>query len=145
MKIEIRETAFDPWEEVHRHQTGRPGLDGKVGAVTVFVGTMRDFNQGDQVGRMRLEYYPGMTEGHLERIVETASRRWEIQDALVIHRTGDIVPSDSIVLVAVWSAHRAAAYEANRFIMEDLKSNTPFWKKETLEKGERWVESNTPG
>jgi len=145
MKTEIRKTAFDPWEEVRRHQAGRSELAGNFGATAVFVGTMRDLNEGDRVTRMRLEHYPGMTEAHLDKIVETATRRWEIQDVLVVHRTGEVAPNDPIVLVAVWSAHRAAAYEANRFIMEDLKSRAPFWKNETLEAGDRWVESNTPG
>jgi len=94
---------------------------------------------------MHLEHYPGMTEAHLGQIAEAAMQRWEIQDVLLVHRTGEVAPNDPIVLVAVWSAHRAAAYEANRFIMEDLKSRAPFWKKETLEAGDRWVESNTPG
>jgi len=145
MKTEIRNSPFDPWDEVRRHQAGRPDLAGNYGATAVFVGTMRDLNEGDRVTRMRLEHYPGMTDAHLEQITAAAAKRWEIQDVLVVHRTGEVAPNDPIVLVAVWSAHRAAAYEANRFIMEDLKSRAPFWKKETLEGGDRWVESNTPG
>jgi len=145
MKTEIRNSPFDPWDEVHRHQAGRPDLAGNYGATVVFVGTMRGLNEGDRVTRMHLEHYPGMTEAHLGQIAEAAMQRWEIQDVLLVHRTGEVAPNDPIVLVAVWSAHRAAAYEANRFIMEDLKSRAPFWKKETLEAGDRWVESNTPG
>ncbi|MCG6867849.1 MAG: molybdenum cofactor biosynthesis protein MoaE [Gammaproteobacteria bacterium] len=145
MKTEIRKYPFDPWDEVRRHQAGRPDLAGNYGATAVFVGTMRGLNEGDRVTRMRLEHYPGMTDAHLEQITAAAAKRWEIQDVLVVHRTGEVAPGDPIVLVAVWSAHRAAAYEANRFIMEDLKSRAPFWKKETLEGGDRWVESNTPG
>lgn len=106
---------------------------------------MRDVNESSTVNHMLLEHYPGMTEKHLENICAQAASRWNILDALVMHRVGDLYPNDPIVLVAVWAAHRKAAYEANRFIMEDLKSKAPFWKKESLVEGERWVEKNTPG
>jgi molybdopterin synthase catalytic subunit len=145
MKIEIRSHPFDPWDEVRRYQQSRPAMAGKYGAAHVFVGTMRDINQGDRVLAMTLEHYPGMTEKHLEDICTQAQQRWDILDALILHRAGKIYPDDPIVLVAVWSAHRAAAYEANRFILEDLKSSAPFWKKEDLEEGSRWVQENTPG
>ncbi|HHB12388.1 MAG TPA: molybdenum cofactor biosynthesis protein MoaE [Chromatiales bacterium] len=145
MKIEIRDTPFDPWNEVACHQAARAELRGRFGATAVFVGTMRDLNEGERVQGMHLEHYPGMTERHLESIVRAAQQRWPIQEALVIHRVGTLQPGEPIVLVAVWSAHRKAAYEANRFIMEDLKSKAPFWKKETLTAGERWVAANTPG
>lgn len=141
MKVEIRELAFDPWEELLRYQASLPSF----GATCVFVGTMRDMNESTRVNHMVLEHYPGMTEKHLEDICGQAAARWDIVDVLVIHRVGDLYPTDPIVLVAVWSLHRKDAYEANRFIMEDLKSKAPFWKKETLEEGERWVERNTPG
>lgn len=141
MKVDVREQAFDPWAELVEHQSVMPSF----GATCVFVGTMRDMNEAARVDHMVLEYYPGMTEKHLEDICEQAAKRWNIVDALVIHRVGDVYPKDPIVLVAVWSSHRKDAYEANRFIMEDLKSKAPFWKKETLEDGERWVEKNTPG
>ncbi|MGD9601503.1 MAG: molybdenum cofactor biosynthesis protein MoaE [Gammaproteobacteria bacterium] len=118
---------------------------GAVGATATFVGTMRDFNEGDTVRAMTLEHYPGMTERHLEDICADARRRWTLLETLVVHRIGDILPGDPIVLVAVWSAHRAEAFEACRFIMEDLKSRAPFWKKETLAGGTRWVSGNTPG
>ncbi len=118
---------------------------GRFGATAVFVGTMREFNEGDPVRAMTLEHYPGMTERHLESIVHMAFERWDLQDALLLHRVGDLHPGDPIVLVAVWSAHRRDAYEANRWIMEDLKSRAPFWKREELEQGHRWVASNTPG
>jgi len=141
MKVEIREQGFDPWAELAAHQAR---LDG-FGATAVFVGTMRDMNESSKVERMLLEHYPGMTEKHLERICARAAEQWGIVDALVIHRVGEIYPGDPIVLVAVWSAHRREAYEANRFIMEDLKSSAPFWKKEARAEGEHWVEKNTPG
>jgi molybdopterin synthase catalytic subunit len=94
---------------------------------------------------MLLEHYPGMTERHLNRIVDAAGRRWAVLDSLLIHRVGTVYPGDPIVLVAVWSAHRADAFEACRFIMEDLKSQAPFWKKESRASGKRWIEKNTPG
>lgn len=141
MRIEIREQAFDPFEELVAHQQSL----GAYGATCVFVGTMRDINESATVDHMLLEHYPGMTEKHLQDICARAARQWNIVDALVIHRVGDLYPSDPIVLVATWSAHRKDAYEANRFIMEDLKSRAPFWKKESLDEGERWVERNTPG
>ena len=145
MKIEIRTQAFDPWTEVARHQASMAAQHGRFGATAVFVGTMREFNEGDPVRAMTLEHYPGMTERHLESIVHMAFERWDLQDALLLHRVGDLHPGDPIVLVAVWSAHRRDAYEANRWIMEDLKSRAPFWKREELEQGHRWVASNTPG
>ena len=141
MRIEIRERAFDPFEALAAHQESL----GSFGATCVFVGTMRDINESSTVNHMLLEHYPGMTEKHLEDICARAAQRWDIVDALVIHRVGDLYPNDPIVLVATWSAHRKDAYEANRFIMEDLKSRAPFWKKESLDEGDRWVEKNTPG
>ena len=119
---------------------------GKHGAMTLFVGTMRDFNENDNVSSMTLEHYPEMTYKHLEKIAADALNNFDVLDVLVLHRVGEIFPNDPIVCVAVWSEHRAAAYDANRFIMEDLKAKAPFWKKETLEaENERWVEKNTPG
>lgn len=145
MKIEIREKGFDPWQELSHYQESLLELHGKYGATASFVGTMRDYNEGDTVRGMILEHYPGMTETHLQNILEVAQRRWGLLDALIIHRVGELHPNDPIVLIAVWSAHRAAAFEACRFIMEDLKSRAPFWKKEILVDGQRWVEKNTAG
>jgi len=144
VKVEVRATELRPWEEVQRFER-EMAAQGRFGATAVFVGTMREFNEGDSVAGMVLEHYPGMTERHVERICEEAAERWVLVDALVIHRVGELYPSDAIVLVAVWSAHRRDAFEASRFIMEDLKSRAPFWKKEQLESGTRWVEKNTPG
>lgn len=141
MKVEIREQAFDPWAEVNAHQATLASY----GATAVFVGTMRDINESAKVDRMMLEHYPGMTEKHLEDICRRASKQWDVIDVLVLHRVGEVFPGDPIVLVVVWSEHRKAAYEANRFIMEDLKSKAPFWKKESRADGDRWVEKNTPG
>lgn len=147
MRIEVRETAFSPWEALGSYEAEVVAANhpGKYGASAVFVGTMRDFNEGDEVSGMTLEHYPGMTEKELARIVEEARERWQLLDELIIHRVGDILPNDSIVLVAVWSAHRKDAFEACRYIMEALKSKAPFWKKEQLEEGYRWVEKNTDG
>jgi len=110
----------------------------------VFVGSMRDFNEDQSVQAMFLEHYPAMTERYLEKIAQQAMERWDILDILVLHRVGDIFPNESIVLIAVWSSHRDAAFSANRYILEELKHHAPFWKKETLlDNSQRWVTSNT--
>lgn len=144
MTVKIAEQQFDPWRIVSNHQQH---LDaGKYGATAVFVGTMRDFNEDQTVTSMQLEHYQGMTEKHLERIAAEARERWAISEVLIVHRVGTIQPGEAIVLVAAWSAHRTAAFDACRYIMEDLKSRAPFWKKEALTTGDyRWVEKNTPG
>ncbi|SMF97146.1 molybdopterin synthase subunit MoaE [Methylomagnum ishizawai] len=145
MAIALRPDPFEPYAELLEYQAGQPRLSGQYGATCAFVGTMRDFNEGDTVRAMTLEHYPGMTENQLGHILDEARRRWTFLDALVIHRVGDILPGQPIVLVAVWSAHRNAAFEACRYLMEELKHRAPFWKKETLAQGERWVERNTEG
>lgn len=107
---------------------------------------MRDFNEGDKIQSMTLDYYPGMTEKQLGKILEEAENRWAVVDSLIVHRVAEIKPDEAIVVVAVWSSHRGDAFDACRFIMEALKSNAPFWKKESLDKGQtRWVEKNTDG
>src|SRR5690606_20540800 len=110
MPAEVRTSPFDPYEELRRYQERLPGGRAAAGATASFVGTMRDFNDGESVRAMTLEHYPGMTEKHLERIVAEARERWPIIDALVVHRVGPLAPGDPIVLVAVWSAHRDAAF-----------------------------------
>lgn len=146
MSVEVLEQPFDPWQRLSRYQSEHPQWQSRCGASAVFVGSMRDFNEGDTVAGMSLEHYPGMTERHLEKICASAAQRWELIDTLVVHRVGELHPADPIVLVAVWSAHRKDAFEACRYIMEDLKSHAPFWKKEQLAQGgSRWVEKNTPG
>jgi molybdopterin synthase catalytic subunit len=146
MHVKISPEPFDPWDEVRDYQSAAVHMGGKFGALNLFVGTMRDFNEGDDVAGMTLEYYPGMTEKALESIVREAGERWPIIDALVVHRVGDILPGDPIVLAAVWTSHRGDAFDAGRHIMEALKSRAPFWKKELLKaKGERWVAHNTDG
>jgi molybdopterin synthase catalytic subunit len=110
-----------------------------VGAVVTFIGTVRDVNEDAHVLQMTLEHYPGMTEKALEAIVAQARQRFDVYDALVIHRVGELRPSDQIVLVAVTSAHRGEAFDACRFIIDYLKTEAPFWKKEQTPQGDRWV------
>lgn len=142
MKVVVQEAPFDPYHEVSAFQDTLP--HGKHGGVVSFVGTMRDFNEGQNVTSMTLDHYPGMTEKHIERVCEEAAERWEIIDSLVVHRYGEMFPNDPIVLVAVWSAHRANAFDACRFIINYLKERAPFWKCETDRNGGRhWVEHNS--
>lgn len=145
MTVELRPAPFEPFAELSRFHESRAEQRRSAGALATFIGTMRDFNEGDTVTRMTLEHYPGMAERQLAAIVETAKARWQLIDALVIHRVGEVWPGDPIVLVGVWSTHRAAAFDACRYLMEELKSRAPFWKKEALGAGERWVSCNTPG
>jgi molybdopterin synthase catalytic subunit len=146
MLVKILAEPFDPWAEASGYQNVAEPMAGKFGAMNLFVGTMRDFNEGDDVAGMTLEHYPRMTEKALEIIVQEAAERWPVIDALVVHRVGDILPGDPIVLVAVWTSHRGDAFDASRHIMEALKSRAPFWKKELLKaKDERWVAHNTDG
>jgi len=146
MTVSVRDSGFDPWEELRLYQESSLGMRrGGYGATAVFVGTLRDFNEGADVHAMTLEHYPGMTERHLEVISQEAARRWEILDSLVVHRVGELRPNDPIVLVAVWAAHRAAAFAACRYLIDELKGRAPFWKREATDRGGRWVEHNTPG
>lgn len=142
MRIIVTDKVFDPWKELTGFESTFP--PGKVGGSVSFVGTMRDFNDGHDVSAMRLDHYPGMTEKHIERVMAEAAQKWEIIDALVVHRVGDILPAEPIVLVAVWSAHRANAFDACRYIINYLKERAPFWKCETTKEGKpRWVEHNS--
>ena len=111
-----------------------------VGAIASFSGLVRDL-EGDSLQRMTLEHYPGMTENALRRIAEQAQQRWKLIDLGVIHRVGDLEPADQIVLVTVLSAHRGDAFSACEFIMDYLKTDAPFWKKEVSEQGSNWVAS----
>ncbi len=117
--------------ERHRH----------VGAIASFVGVVRDINDGQGVSAMTLEHYPGMTEKALTNIVGDAASRWNVIDATVIHRIGTMQPTDQIVLVMVASAHRGDAFAACEFIMDFLKTDAPFWKKEQTASGNRWVDA----
>ena len=143
-QIKIVSHPFNPWELLQRYQQYTMQERCDYGATASFVGTMRDFNIGDLVTSMYLEHYPAMTEKQLESIMTTCFSRWDIHNALLIHRVGQILPAEPIVLIAVWSSHRAAAFDACRYLMEQLKHYAPFWKKEQLGSGgERWVEKNT--
>ena len=144
MRVELRATPFDAMAEVSAYRAVA-GNAGKSGAISVFVGAMRDFNAGEAVHNMTLEHYPGMTEKHLQEICEQAQQQWAVQDILLLHRTGDIEIGADIVLVATWAAHRGDALDATRYIIEDLKHRAPFWKKETVNAGQRWVDCNTSG
>jgi molybdopterin synthase catalytic subunit len=141
MKVEITVKPFNPWQYLQEYED-IVLKEGKHGAIANFVGTMRDYNQGDTVKKMYLEHYPGMTEKYLQKISQTAMQRWNIIDTLIIHRVGEIQISDTIVLVAAWAEHRAPAFEACRFLIEELKHNAPFWKQETLTDKVRWVQPN---
>jgi len=144
-RVTLCHGPFDPWEAVRSYRAAR-GLDrGSTGAAAAFVGTMRDFNEGETVQGMFLEHYPGMTERCLEEIVEATLRDAGAVDACVVHRVGPITPGEDIVLVVAFAAHRAEAFAACRSIMEALKRDAPFWKREDTPRGSRWVSGNTPG
>ena len=115
--------------------------DRGVGAVCCFVGTVRDRNEGDAVASMELEHYPGMTEKSIATMIDDALARFDILDARVIHRVGLLAPTDQIVLVAVTSAHRGQSFAACEFLMDYLKTQAPFWKKEQTPQGARWVDA----
>ena len=137
MPVRIQTGDFDVAREIAVLRAGDP----RVGAVAAFVGLVRDINDAAVVSTLTLEHYPGMTEKALSRIVEEAKSRWNVYDALVIHRVGELKPTDQIVLVVVTGAHRGEAFAACEFIMDYLKTRAPFWKKEQTPAGERWVEA----
>lgn len=137
MTVRVQTADFDIGAEIARLREG----DRSVGAIASFIGTVRDVNDASTITGLTLEHYPGMTEAALEEIVAEARHRFDIRDALVIHRVGALAPGDQIVLVAVTSAHRGTAFEACEFVMDWLKTRAPFWKKERLPNGERWVEA----
>jgi molybdopterin synthase catalytic subunit len=135
--VRIQTQAFDAGAEIAAIHRGRPD----VGAVASFVGLVRDVNEGERVSEMTLEHYPGMTEKAIEAIIGEARNRWDVIDALVVHRIGVLKPTDPIVLVVVASGHRGDAFAACEFIMDYLKTQAPFWKKERTGEGARWVEA----
>lgn len=137
MTVRVQTEDFDLSHEIAQLRRYAP----KVGAVVSFIGTVRDLNEGERVAEMELEHYPGMTEKALQDIVDQARSRWDIFDALVIHRVGPLRPLDQIVLVAVTSAHRGEAFDACEFIIDYLKTQAPFWKKEQTPSGVRWVDA----
>lgn len=137
MPVRVQEADFDLSTEIKAFRAGRP----EIGAVAAFVGLVRDVNVGSAVSGLTLEHYPAMTQKALEDIVSKARQRWEIIDALVIHRVGRLQLQDQIVLAAVASAHRGEAFQACEFIMDYLKTQAPFWKQEQTPEGARWVEA----
>lgn len=140
MSVHLQEAALDPWKWVQQHQAEHTEIHGKFGATSVFVGTMRDFNQGQQIETMTLEHYPAMTQKQLEAICDEARQQWDLLELLVVHRYGAIRPNDPIVLVAVWSGHRDHAFKACRYVIDALKTRAPFWKQEQTSAGRRWVD-----
>ena len=137
MTVRVQTQDFDSGLEISLLRKARRD----IGAVVSFIGQVRDLNAGDTVSQLTLEYYPGMTEKALEAIITQAQSRWDIIDAIVIHRVGTMQPTDQIVLVAVSSKHRGEAFKACEFIMDYLKTEAPFWKKEVTSQGEHWVDA----
>jgi len=137
MTVRVQNEDFDVSAEL----TSMRLSSHNIGAVVSFIGQVRDMNDGDHIQTLTLEHYPGMTEKALETIENEAKRRWDIIDALIIHRVGRLQPQDQIVLVAISGAHRGEAFKACEFIMDFLKTQAPFWKKEVTDQGGRWVEA----
>lgn len=137
VQVRIQAEDFDLNAELARLRADNP----KVGAIVSFVGTVRDLNEGASVAEMELEHYAGMTEQSILAIIEQARQRWPVFGALVIHRVGPLKPQEQIVLVAVTSAHRGEAFAACEFIIDYLKTEAPFWKKEQTPDGARWVDA----
>jgi molybdopterin synthase catalytic subunit len=137
--IRVQTEDFDAGAEIAKLRAGNPN----VGAVASFVGVCRDRNDGDAVATMTLEHYPGMTEKALAAIVDEAMARWRITDVTVVHRVGELRPTDQIVLVVVAGGHRGDAFAACEFLMDYLKTRAPFWKKEQTSEGARWVEARS--
>ena len=135
--VRIQAEDFDLGAEVRALRANDAG----IGAVASFIGTVRDRNEGMGVSRMELEHYPGMTEKAIAAMVDAAFERFDLRGATVIHRVGPLAPLDQVVLVAVSSAHRGHAFQACEFLMDYLKTQAPFWKKETTPHGARWVDA----
>jgi len=139
LDIRVQQAPFEPAAEQDDLRRAAP----RVGALVAFVGLMRDINQDESVRAMILEHYPGMTERALEDIAVQAAGRWTVDAIRIIHRVGRLLPEEPIVLVAVTSRHRTDAFRACEYIIDCLKTEAPFWKKEETQRGERWVESRT--
>lgn len=137
MPVRVQTEDFDAGAEIARLRAGNP----RVGAVASFIGVARDINDGSNVATLTLEHYPGMTESALEDICDRARARWDLLDLLVVHRVGELKPLEQIVLVVVTSAHRGEAFAACEFVMDYLKTEAPFWKKEATPQGTRWVDA----
>ncbi len=136
-RVSIQTADFDLGQEIAALRAG----DARIGAVCSFVGTVRDRNDGVSISTMELEHYPGMTEKAIEAMIDEAHRRFDIHGARVVHRVGLLQPTDQIVLVAVTSAHRGQSFQACEFLMDYLKTQAPFWKKEQTPQGAQWVDA----
>ena len=139
--IRVQQEVFDVGVEIAALRDGNAKDNPKIGAIASFVGLVRDINDNAGIASLTLEHYPGMTEKALAKIVSEAESRWALLGCTVIHRVGTLKPTDQIVLVIVASSHRGHAFEACEFIMDYLKTDAPFWKKEVTSEGERWVDS----
>jgi molybdopterin synthase catalytic subunit len=137
LSVSIQVEDFDVSQELAQLRDN----DARVGAVCSFVGTVRERNSGNAISSMELEHYPGMTEKSITSMMEEAAKRFDIYGARVIHRIGLLHPQDQIVLVAVTSAHRGSSFQACEFLMDYLKTQAPFWKKEVTPEGSRWVDA----
>ena len=137
--IRVQTANFNPGDEL---ELLRRENNGKAGAMVSFTGLVRDLNEGDNITQLTLEHYPGMTEKALEKIETQANAQWELTTTLIIHRVGPLKPNDNIVLVVAASMHRKQAFAACEFMIDTLKPNAPFWKKESLQNSDRWL---TPG
>lgn len=135
--VSVQSAAFDPGAELNAFTGGRP----EAGAVAMFTGLVRDLNLGTTVAALQLEHYPGMTERSLQGICQDACARWSLLAVKVIHRHGELLPGEPIVAVLCASAHRGEAFAACAYIMDLLKTEAPFWKRERTPAGERWVEA----
>ncbi len=138
-EIRIQSEALDPGRELELLREDNPA----IGGIVSFIGLMRDMNQGKQITSLSLEHYPGMTEKALQSIVGQVNQRWDILGSRIVHRVGEMKPTDVIVVVAVASTHRGEAFQACEFIIDYLKSHAPFWKKERTVEGEHWVEARS--
>lgn len=136
-RVSIQTQDFDASAEI----AALRAQDGRVGAVCSFIGTVRDSSEGSTVSEMELEHYPGMTEQAIEAMIDEAFKRFDILAARVIHRVGKLLPQDQIVFVAVTSAHRGESFQACEFLMDYLKTQAPFWKKELTPAGAQWVDA----
>lgn len=136
-RVAIQTHDFDLAQEIATLRAEDP----RVGAVCSFVGTVRDRNDGSAVASMELEHYPGMTEKAIEAMIDEAQRRFDILGARIVHRVGLLQPRDQIMMVAVVSAHRGQSFQACEFLMDYLKTQAPFWKKEQTPEGARWVDA----
>ena len=136
-RVRVQTEDFDLGTEIAELRAGNPA----IGAVCSFIGTVRDRNDGSVIAAMELEHYPGMTEKAIEAMIDAAHQRFDILGARVVHRVGLLQPMDQIMMVAVISAHRGHSFEACEFLMDYLKTQAPFWKKEQTPEGARWVDA----